>query len=55
MQLSEQFAPELTEDKLNIKEGYEVTFSHLRDGEQDGKDTVLVIRLNDEGWKVITG
>lgn len=55
VQLSEQFAPNLTEDKLDIKEGYEVTFSHLRDGEQDGKDTVLVIRLNDEGWKVITG
>ena len=55
VQLSEQFAPELTEDKLDIKEGYEVTFSHLRDGEYDGKDTVLAVRLNDEGWKVITG
>lgn len=54
-QLSEQFAPELTEEQLDIKEGYEVTFSHLRDGETDGNDTVLVIKLNDEGWKVITG
>ena len=55
IQLSEQFAPDLTEDQLNIKEGYEVSFSHLKNGESDGKDTVLVIKLNDEGWKIITG
>ncbi len=55
VQICEQFVPELTEDQLDIKEGYEVTFSHLRNGEADGKDTVLAIKLNDEGWKVITG
>lgn len=54
-QLSELYKPDLTEDDLDIKEGYQVTYSHLRDGEYDGKDTVIVLKLNDEGWKVITG
>ncbi len=54
-QLSEKIKPDLSEDDLDIKEGYEVTYSYLSDGESKGQDTVLVVKLNDEGWKVLTG
>lgn len=53
--ISEMYMPSLTEDQLDIKEGYEVTFNTLNNGESQGSETVLVVRLNDEGWKVITG
>ena len=54
-QLGAQYKPDLTEDQLDIKEGYEVTYSYLCDGEPKGNDTVLVVKLNDEGWKILTG
>ena len=53
--ISEMYLPSLTEDQLDIKEGYEVTFNTLNNGVSQGSETVLVVRLNDEGWKVITG
>lgn len=53
--LSKEYLPTLTEEDLDIKEGYEVTFNHLRNGEANGQDTVLVISLGDEGWKILTG
>ena len=49
------FVNEITEDQFDVKEGYEVNYTYLNNGEEAGTDTVLVIRLNDEGWKVITG
>ena len=48
------YVPDITEDQFDIKEGYEVSFSYLNNGEPKGTETVLVIKLNDEGWKVIT-
>ncbi|MBP5432500.1 hypothetical protein [Ruminococcus sp.] len=53
--MCEPFVQEVTEDQFNVGEGYEVNYSYLRNGEEGGIDTVLVVKLNDEGWKVITG
>lgn len=53
--LSKEYLPTLTEEQLDIKEGYEVTFNYLKNGEADGQDVVLAISLGDEGWKIITG
>ncbi len=53
--LSTDLTDTVTEDDLNISMGYEVIYTYLKNGEKDGEDLVLVIQLNDEGWKVITG
>ncbi|WP_297957605.1 hypothetical protein [uncultured Ruminococcus sp.] len=44
----------LDAEKLEIKEGYELTFDYTKDGKKAAEKTVLAVRLNDEGWKVIT-
>ncbi len=44
----------MTEKEFDIKEGYELTFDYLRNGEKGGEESVIVLRLNDEGWKIIT-
>lgn len=53
--LSTDLTDTVTEDDLDISTGYEVIYTYLKNGEKDGEDLVLVIQLNDEGWKVITG
>lgn len=52
--LCEPFVADIKEDAFDIKEGYEVTFGYSKNGETDGDETVIVVSLNDEGWKVIT-
>lgn len=54
VELSQPFTTALTEDQLVINSGYEVVFSYSNNGEEAGEETVIVVNLNDEGWKVIT-
>ena len=54
VELSSQYVPDLKEDDLDIKEGYEVTYKCKKNDEDAGDETVIVVSLNDEGWKVIT-
>jgi hypothetical protein len=44
---------QLSEDDIDVKEGYEVSYSYTKNGEENGKDAALAIKLGDEGWKVI--
>ncbi len=54
VELSEPYLNTLTEDKLDIKDGYEVTYDYSKEGQEAESETVIIFRLNDEGWKVIT-
>jgi hypothetical protein len=54
VQLSEPYLNTLTEDKLEVKDGYEVTYDYSKEGQEAESETVIVFKLNDEGWKVIT-
>lgn len=54
VQLSEPYLNTLTEDRLEIKNGYEVTYDYSKEGQEAESETVIVFKLNDEGWKVIT-
>ena len=52
--LCEPYTADIKEDDFDIKEGYEVTFSYKKNDEAESDETVIVVSLNDEGWKVIT-
>lgn len=54
IELSQPFTTTLTEEQLVINIGYEVVFSYSNNGEEAGEETVIVVNLNDEGWKIIT-
>lgn len=54
VELSEPYLSTLTEDKLNVGEGYEVTYDYSKDGQNKETETIIIFKLNDEGWKVIT-
>ncbi|MCR5601445.1 MAG: hypothetical protein K6G33_11980 [Ruminococcus sp.] len=54
VELSEPYLSTLTEDRLDVKEGYETTYEYLKDNKTTAIETVIVFKLNDEGWKVIT-
>lgn len=43
----------ITEDDINIGDGYEVSYTYLKNGKEEGKDLVLAVEINDQGWKVI--
>lgn len=45
----------LTEDDIDVKEGYEVSYTYTKNGEEAGNDAALAVRIGDEGWKVIPG
>lgn len=53
-EMCEEFVEGVTEEQFTVGKGYEVTFSYLNNGEQSGSETVIILKLNDEGWKVIT-
>ena len=55
LSLSTDYFPEMKKEDFEVKKGYEVSYSYFKNGVEDGKDTVLVINLNDDGWKIITG
>lgn len=44
---------EITEDSIDVKEGYEVNYTFTKNGEEAGSDTALAVKIGDEGWKVI--
>ena len=44
----------LKEDELTINDGYEVKYKYLADGKEAGEESVIVVSLNNEGWKIIT-
>ena len=54
VQLSEPYLSTLTEDKLDVGEGYEVTYDYSKNGQNKESETIIIFKLNDEGWKVIT-
>ena len=54
VELSEPYLSTLTEDKLDVKDGYEVTYNYVKSENDVQKETVIIFKLNDEGWKVIT-
>lgn len=54
VELSAPYVPDIKEDALDIKEGYEVTYNYKKNDEDAGDETVIVVSLNNEGWKVIT-
>ena len=54
VELCQPFVADIKEDAFDIKEGYEVTFSYLDNNGASEDETVIVLSLNDEGWKVIT-
>lgn len=45
---------QMTEKEFDVKEGYELTFDYLKNDKKNGEETVIAVKLNDEGWKVIT-
>lgn len=51
---SEMFGVDIKESDFDVKEGYEVTYSYTKNGEAASDETVIVVSLNDEGWKIIT-
>ena len=55
LSLCTDYFPDMKTDDFNVEKGYEVSYNYLKDGQIDGKDTVLVISLNDDGWKIIAG
>ena len=54
VELSAPYVPDIKEEALDIKEGYEVTYNYKKNNEDAGDETVIVVSLNNEGWKVIT-
>ena len=44
---------ELSEDSIDVREGYEVNYTFTKNGEDGGSDTALAVKIGDEGWKVI--
>lgn len=54
VQLSEPYLNTLKEDDLEVKDGYEVTYDYLKNDKDTESETVIIFKLNDEGWKVIT-
>lgn len=54
VELCKPYLPDVTAESFDIKEGYEVNFNYLNNGEKGGDDMALVVKLNDEGWKIIT-
>ncbi|MCQ2469489.1 MAG: hypothetical protein MJ100_06745 [Ruminococcus sp.] len=53
LSLCTDYFPGMKKDDFTVGKGYEVSYSYLKNGQPDGKDTVLVISLNDQGWKII--
>lgn len=43
----------LTEDDINVGDGYEVKYTYTKNGEEAGTDLALAVEINDQGWKVI--
>lgn len=54
VELCEPYVADIKEDAFDIREGYEIKFSYANKGEAAGEESVIVVSLNDEGWKVIT-
>jgi len=44
----------LKEEDFTINDGYEVKYKYLADGQDAGEESVIVVSLNNEGWKIIT-
>lgn len=44
---------EISEDDIDVKEGYEVNYTYTQNGAEGGDDAALAVRIGDEGWKVI--
>lgn len=45
---------EIRADRLNITEGYELTYDYLKNGSKAGEQNVFAVKLSGEGWKIIT-
>lgn len=43
----------LTADDFTVGEGYEVSYTYTKDGNDAGSDLALAVVINDQGWKVI--
>lgn len=55
LSLCTEYFPDMKADEFVINEGYQVDYSYFENGTEKGPDTVLVINIGDEGWKIITG
>ncbi|MBR1824748.1 MAG: hypothetical protein IJ779_11040 [Ruminococcus sp.] len=44
---------EITEDSIDVQEGYEVSYTYTKNGEENGNDVALAVKIGGEGWKVI--
>ena len=44
---------QLTEDDIDVKEGYEISYTYTQNGEEGGNDAALAVKIGNEGWKVI--
>ena len=46
---------QLSADNIDITEGYEVSYTYLKNGKEDGNDAAIAVKISGEGWKVIPG
>lgn len=43
----------ITEDDITVGEGYEVSYTYTKNGEETGTDLALAVIINGQGWKII--
>lgn len=43
----------ITEDDIDVTEGYEVSYTYTKNSEEEGNDLALAVMINGQGWKVI--